>query len=75
MENLKIILRNNKTKSNETQQKLQEALQAEKEARNKLQQEKESFEAKLKEMDTTFTKPKNIPEETQSKSNGFGTGR
>lgn len=65
MENLKIILRNNKTKSNETQQKLQEALQAEKEARNKVQQEKESFEAKLKEMDTTFTKPKNIPEETQ----------
>lgn len=65
MEHLKMILRNNKTKSNETQLKLQEALQREKEARNKVQQEKESFEAKLKEMDTTFTKPKSIPEETQ----------
>jgi hypothetical protein len=65
LENLMIILRNNKTKSNETQQKLQQALQAEKEARNKLQQEKESFEAKLKDMDTTVTKPKNSPEETQ----------
>lgn len=65
MENLKIILRNNKTKSNETQQKLQEALQAEKEARNKVQLEKESFEAKLKEIDSSIPTTKDTSEETE----------
>lgn len=49
MENLKGILRNNKMKTNETQLKFQEAIQAEKDARKKLEQEKESLAALLKE--------------------------
>lgn len=65
MEHLKIILRNNKSKSNETQQKLQDALQAEKEARSKVQQEKESFEARLKEIDSSISATKNTSEENQ----------
>jgi nucleoprotein TPR len=65
MEHLKIILRTNKSKSNETQQKLQEALQAEKEARSKVQQEKESFEARLKEIDSSSSTTKITSEENQ----------